>query len=119
MAQLRKGANCRIALKYKEARMAVAPNTELISEQEWTQLQHHLGLSPRQAQIVREILHAKSDKQIARELDIALPTVRTHMGRLFRKFDLNDRTELVVHVFMSLREHWKRNNRSLSKGAVV
>ena len=99
--------------------MAVAANTELISEQEWAQLQHRLGLSPRQAQIVREIVHAKSDKQIARDLDIALPTVRTHMGRLFRKFDLNDRTELVLRIFVSLREYAKNSNRSFSKGAVV
>jgi len=80
---------------------------ELISEQEWSQLQHYLDLSPRQAEIVRQILHGKSDKQIARELDIALPTVRTHLGRLFQKYDLNDRVELVLHVFMSLREHFK------------
>ncbi|MBN2133875.1 MAG: helix-turn-helix transcriptional regulator [Sedimentisphaerales bacterium] len=99
--------------------MAVVANTELISEQEWAQLQHRLGLSPRQAQIVREILHAKSDKQIAHDLNIALPTVRTHMGRLFRKFDLNDRIELVVHVFVSLRAHSRRSNGSLSKGAAV
>ena len=99
--------------------MAVAADTELISEQEWTQLQNHLGLSPRQAQIVKEILHAKSDKQIARELDIALPTVRTHMGRLFRKFDLNDRTELVVHVFVSLREHWRQNGGSLAERTAI
>ena len=99
--------------------MAVAADTELISEQEWTLLQHRLGLSPRQTQIVREIMHAKSDKQIARDLDIALPTVRTHMGRLFRKFDLNDRTELVVHIFVFLREYSRRHDRSLSKGAVA
>ena len=78
---------------------------ELISEEEWSDLQHHLDLSPRQAEIVREILHAKSDKQIARELDIALPTVRTHLGRLFQKYDLNDRVELILHVFAALREH--------------
>jgi DNA-binding CsgD family transcriptional regulator len=99
--------------------MAVTAEAELISEQEWTQLQSRLGLSPRQAQIVKEILRAKSDKQIARELDIALPTVRTHMGRLFRKFDLNDRTELVVHVFVSLREHCRRNGRSLAEGTTI
>jgi len=99
--------------------MAESIEGELVSEEEWSDLRHHLDLSPRQAQIVREILHAKSDKQIARELHIALPTVRTHMGRLFRKFDLNDRTELLLHVFMSLREHWKSSERSLAKGAVA
>ena len=99
--------------------MAESIEGELVSEEEWINLRHHLDLSPRQAQIVREILHAKSDKQIARELHIALPTVRTHMGRLFRKFDLNDRTELLLHVFMYLREHWKSNDRSLRREAVA
>jgi len=78
---------------------------EWISEQEWSQLQHYLDLSPRQAEIVMQILHGKSDKQIARALDIALPTVRTHLGRLFQKHDLNDRVELILHVFAALREH--------------
>ena len=55
--------------------MAGIVQTELTSEQEWDQLQQYLDLSPRQAEIVREILHGKSDKQIARELDIALPVV--------------------------------------------
>ena len=87
--------------------MAGIVQTELISEQEWDQLQQYLDLSPRQAEIVREILHGKSDKQIARELDIALPTVRTHLGRLFQKFDLNDRVELILHVFASLRSHFE------------
>ena len=99
--------------------MAESVQGELVSEEEWSNLRHHLDLSPRQAQIVREILHAKSDKQIARELHIALPTVRTHMGRLFRKFDLNDGTELLLHVFMYLREHWKSNDRSLRREAVA
>jgi len=87
--------------------MAGISQTELISEQEWDQLQHYLDLSPRQAEIVREILHGKSDKQIARELDIALPTVRTHLGRLFQKYDLNDRVELILHVFASLWSHFE------------
>ncbi|OHB65581.1 MAG: hypothetical protein A2Y76_12285 [Planctomycetes bacterium RBG_13_60_9] len=46
-----------------------------------------------------------SDKQIARAMGISITTVRTHMSRLFRKFDLSDRTELVLHVFACLRQH--------------
>ena len=85
--------------------MAVTTHTELVSEQEWTLLTEDLGLSPRQAQIVNHILHAKSDKQIARELDISVPTVRTHMTRLFQKFDLKDRVGLLLHVFGALRKY--------------
>jgi len=83
----------------------VAPTyTELFSEEQWSQLKEQLGLPPRQAEIARHIMHGKSDKQIARELGISLPTVRTHMTRLFRKLDLNDRVELILRVFTCLQE---------------
>ncbi|MBN2131843.1 MAG: response regulator transcription factor [Sedimentisphaerales bacterium] len=85
--------------------MVATTHTELLSAQEWSQLKEHLGLPPRQAEIANSIIHGKSDKQIARELGISLPTVRTHMTRLFRKLDLNDRVELVLHVFTCMREH--------------
>jgi NarL family two-component system response regulator LiaR len=84
--------------------MGESMQVELVSEEEWNCLQYHLDLSPRQGQIVREILHAKSDKQIARDLDIALPTVRTHLARLFHRYELNDRVELIVYVLRILRE---------------
>lgn len=84
--------------------MAVTAQTELFSEQEWCLLQQQLGLPRRQAQIVKQIMHGKSDKQIAGELGISLPTVRTHMSRVFRRFDLSDRVELILHVFSCLRE---------------
>jgi DNA-binding NarL/FixJ family response regulator len=83
----------------------VAPtHTELFSEEQWSQLKEQLGLPPRQAEIARHIMHGKSDKQIARELGISLPTVRTHMSRLFKKLDLNDRVELILRVFTCLQE---------------
>jgi len=78
-------------------------HVELFSEQEWTLLTQDLELSRQQARIVDCIVHAKSDKQIAQELGISQCTVRTHVTRLFQKFGLNDRVELLVHVFMSLR----------------
>lgn len=85
--------------------MVVTTQTELLSEQEWTQLKEELGLPPRQAEIVQHLVRGQSDKQIARELGISLPTVRTHMSRVFRRFDLSDRVELILHVFTCLRQH--------------
>jgi DNA-binding NarL/FixJ family response regulator len=90
--------------------MVVTTQTELFSEQEWIQLMEHLCLPPRQAQIVKHLVHGMSDKQIARELGISLPTVRTHMSRVFRRFDLSDRVELILHVFTCLREHCAAGN---------
>jgi DNA-binding NarL/FixJ family response regulator len=78
--------------------------TELISEQEWIDLCRSLHLSERQAQIARGVVRGKGDKQIAYELGVSMSTVRTYMGRLFRKFDLHDRVALIVHMFQYVRE---------------
>ena len=84
--------------------MTVTTHTPLFTEQEWVRLQEHLHLPLRQAEIVRHIVSGKSDKQIARAMGISITTVRTHVSRLFRKFDLNDRMELMLHVFTCLRQ---------------
>ena len=76
---------------------------ELVTEQEWISVRETLGLSPRQAQVVKALLRAKGDKQIARDIGISVPTVRTHLDRLFQKLDVEDRMELVVHVFGCIR----------------
>jgi len=85
--------------------MTVTTHTPLFTEQEWARLQEHLHLPLRQAEIVRHIVSGKSDKQIARAMGISITTVRTHVSRLFRKFDLNDRMELMLHVFTCLRQY--------------
>ncbi|UCF78709.1 MAG: response regulator transcription factor [Candidatus Eiseniibacteriota bacterium] len=82
-------------------------HSELVSEGEWDALAENLRLSPRQAQIVGHILHGKSDKQIAHDLHISVPTVRTYMTRMFQKFEVNDRVELLVCVVRFLREYWR------------
>ena len=82
---------------------SVMRDYDLFSDGEWVRTQHDLGLSARQAQIVRLVLQGRSDRQIAQDLDISLPTVRTHMRRLFAKFSLNDRLELTLLVLASLR----------------
>ena len=84
--------------------MTVTTHMQLCSEREWARLQEHLHLPPRQAEIARHIMSGKSDKQIARAMGISITTVRTHMSRIFRKLDLNDRGELMLHVFACLRQ---------------
>ena len=84
---------------------------DLFSDGEWAHTQRELGLSPRQSEIVKLVLQGKADKQIAGDLDISLATVRTHMRRLFGKFDLSDRLELTLLVLASLRGR-VRNHRS-------
>lgn len=82
--------------------MVITAYAELRSEQEWSLLKENLGLSSREAEIVRRILHARSDRQVAQDLNISVPTVRAHMINLLQKFDVNDRAELLAYVSMSV-----------------
>jgi len=95
----------------RSARVLNGPQTELtlgsriFSDGEWSQLIVDLRLPLRQAQIVRLLFAGASDKDVAAELDISVPTVRTHIGRLFWRFGVKDRTELVLYVFRQFRRN--------------
>jgi DNA-binding CsgD family transcriptional regulator len=75
----------------------------IFDKEEWKVLEEELALSPRQSQIVRHLFLGRSDKQIAQTMELALPTVRTHLGRLFAKFNVQDRHELILYVFHHFR----------------
>jgi len=75
----------------------------IFSDDEWTKLIRDLSLPPRQAEIVRLLFAGHSDKQIASELNRRVPTIRSHLSRLFSKFDARDRTELVLQIVRQFR----------------
>jgi len=58
-----------------------------------------LQLAPQQARIVELILRGLRDKQIAAELGLGVPTVRTYLKRVFVRVGVQDRVELVLRVF--------------------
>jgi len=76
----------------------------VFSQQEWSELRRDLSLPPRQADVVEQLLQGHSDKQISRELGMSVPTVRTHLCRLFARFGVEDRCELIVYVYSHFRE---------------
>ena len=60
------------------------------------------GLTQREAQVCSLVLQGYSDKEIARQLSIGFPTVRTHLGHTFSKAGVVSRAELIHQV--SLRQ---------------
>ena len=54
------------------------------------------ALSPREQQILREIAHGASNKEIARTLDIAETTVKAHVTLILRKLGVFSRTQAVL-----------------------
>ena len=55
-------------------------------------------LTPREVTLVQLVTAGLNNKQLARELDIALPTVKTHLLNVFRKLAISSRTELVARI---------------------
>jgi DNA-binding CsgD family transcriptional regulator len=58
------------------------------------------GLTPKERQIALLLRQGASNKQLAQELDVGLPTIKTHLINLFRKTGVSSRTELVGTLFL-------------------
>ncbi len=53
-------------------------------------------LSKRELEVLQGLTQGKSNKEIARDLDIMEPTVKLHMKTLFRKLDVSNRTQAAM-----------------------
>ncbi|KVE07486.1 helix-turn-helix transcriptional regulator [Burkholderia anthina] len=65
---------------------------------------HRIGceerLTYREEQIARLVRDGRSNKEIARDLALAQPTIKTHLMRMYRKLGVSNRTELVGALFL-------------------
>lgn len=52
------------------------------------------GITPREAEVIEKLLQGRSYKEIAAELSIALPTVQSHVTRIYRKTGARNKVEL-------------------------
>ncbi|WP_418316644.1 response regulator [Piscinibacter sakaiensis] len=57
-----------------------------------------LGLTPRQTEVLAQLLQAKPNKLIARELNLSVETVKDHVAAVLRALDVNSRTQAVLAV---------------------
>jgi DNA-binding NarL/FixJ family response regulator len=57
-----------------------------------------LGLTTRQLEVLALVMRGRSNKLIARELNLAEPTVKNHVTALLRALRVRSRTEAVVTV---------------------
>ncbi|MFK8067905.1 MAG: DNA-binding response regulator [Gammaproteobacteria bacterium] len=57
-----------------------------------------LKLTKRQTEVLRLIHQGRSNKEIARELDMALPTVKIHCAAIFRELGVNNRTQAAIEA---------------------
>ncbi|KWO49094.1 helix-turn-helix transcriptional regulator [Burkholderia sp. MSMB1459WGS] len=57
-------------------------------------------LTYREEQIARLVRDGRSNKEIARDLALGQPTIKTHLMRMYRKLGVSNRTELVGALFL-------------------
>ncbi|MRG59520.1 response regulator [Agromyces sp. CFH 90414] len=60
------------------------------------------SLSPRELEVLRHVADGRSNPEIARALHLGEATVKTHLGHVFEKLGVNDRTRAVTRA-MELR----------------
>lgn len=53
-------------------------------------------LTPREFDVLEQIVHGKSNKEIATELKVSEATVKTHVNSLLSKLDVTDRTQAAT-----------------------
>jgi DNA-binding NarL/FixJ family response regulator len=76
-------------------RRAVASTTERV---QFTRraLPGELGLTERQLAVLALIMQGKSNKAICRVLDLAEPTVKSHVTAILKALNVTNRTEAVI-----------------------
>ena len=53
-------------------------------------------LTKRELEVLRGLSEGKSNKEIARDLDLTEPTIKLHMKTLYRKLEVNNRTRAAI-----------------------
>lgn len=73
-------------------------NLNAISDQT-AELSARMGtLSVAQLRVLRAIASGRQNKQIAHDLDLAEPTVKSHLSAIFRKLGVTNRTQAVLQL---------------------
>lgn len=73
-----------------------------LSVEQWRRVGERLRLTPRESQIVRSLFQGLDEKQIAVRLEISPHTVHTHLGRLYRKLEVDSARAVLLAVFREL-----------------
>lgn len=100
MSQLVEAAHGRIAITDRMTRLLAVS----LREKTRPRSLDEAGLTERESRILELIAEGKSNKLIAKELDIAEGTVKVHVKHLLKKLNLRSRVEAAVWADRSLRQ---------------
>lgn len=58
------------------------------------------GLSVRELEVMQQVVHGLSDRQIAEHLKIAIPTVKHHLQQVYQKLAVHNRTRAAIALLL-------------------
>lgn len=58
------------------------------------------GLSMRELEVMQQVVHGLSDRQIAEHLKIAIPTVKYHLQQVYQKLAVHNRTRAAIALLL-------------------
>jgi len=67
-----------------------------------------LGLTPRQADVLTQLLQGKPNKEIARRLGLSVETVKDHVQAVLRALGVSSRTQAVLAVSQMTQQRLER-----------
>ena len=56
-------------------------------------------LTKREKEVLNLVLMAKTNKQIAKDLNISSDTVNAHLDHIFTKYEVHSRIELIIKLY--------------------
>lgn len=77
---------------------STASLSAILNTEKWSAVAKELRLTPRQADVVRLVLQAKQNKEIAATLGLQTSTVRMHLRYTFVRLGVTDRMELALRI---------------------
>ncbi|MEG0620171.1 MAG: LuxR C-terminal-related transcriptional regulator [Raoultibacter sp.] len=86
----------------KASAVMAAPSTEISLEQRCATVAECYGLTPRESEVIVLLARGRTLAIIARDLQIAQGTARTHMENIYQKLDVHKQQELI-----DLVEHYE------------
>jgi len=96
------------AAAHGESKLHSAVASRLLQEMQRREQSPLNDLTPREREVLTRIAHGLSNHEIAIELSMSEPTVRTHIGNILSKLHLTDRTQAAIyalqHHLVSLKD---------------
>jgi NarL family two-component system response regulator LiaR len=86
------------AAAHGESKLHPAVAAQVLREMRQQQSALHNDLTPRELDVLKHIARGHSNPEIAAELVISEPTVRTHVANILSKLQLADRTQAAIYA---------------------